>query len=70
MPASEYAVSLSRVVAITSIHSSSLDTFLAPCSARKPRSASSSRVAAVAAVMPASGASGRVPSAQSTAWVR
>ena len=56
--------------AITSIHRSSLDTRLAPCSARKPRSASSSRMPAVTAAAPASGGSALVPRAQSTAWVR
>ena len=48
--------------AITSIHRSSLDTRLAPCSARKPRSASSSLIPAVTAAAPASG--GSCPGAQ------
>ena len=56
--------------AITSIHRSSLDTRLVPCSARKPRSASSSLIPAVTAAAPVSGGSCLVPSAQSTNWVR
>ena len=63
-------MSRSRVEAFTIVHRSSLDSFLLPCSVRKPRTASSSLMLAFAAPAAAAGGSISSLSAQSTAWLR
>src|SRR5258706_13450355 len=68
--ATEFAVSLSRMVPMTRLHRSSFRTRLVPCSTRNSRSASSRRIPAVIVATAVSGACCRTPRDQSTAWVR